>query len=131
MSKEVLHQSLEFATLGSCAKYFEKIRSSENEISKMIKFQLSNLNIRPGRQQFPPNVNLRKRNHVSSDAMDRKQNEPGVKKSALNAEVSTTSNETPQSEFQFDPSNYTFESERQDAKVEPKNEIKSESSQEC
>jgi len=44
--------------------------------------------------------------------------------------VSSTCNETPTSDFQFDPSNFTFDSENQAAKVEPKNEIKSESSQE-
>ena len=123
MSKEVVHQSVEFATLGACATYFERILSSDNEVSKMIKSHLSDLNIRPGRQQFPSNITLRKRNHVSSDAMVRNQNEPEAKKSALNDEVSTTSNETTRLEFKFDPSNYSFDSE-QLVKIEPKEEIK-------
>ena len=42
----------------------------------------------------------------------------------MNVEVSTTSNETPQSEFQFDTSNYRFDLEQKCVKIEPKEEIK-------
>ena len=109
--------------------FFETVLNSENfrEVSEIIKSEIDTLEVGNTIQQFPPNVSGRKRKHVPSDSEERNQNEPGAKRSALDDEVSSTCNETPPSDFQFDSSNFTFDSDRNGVKVEPKKELKDES----
>ena len=129
MSKGIHCQSRKFASLGSCALFFETILNTEHfrDVSEIIKSEIDTLEVENTNQQFPPNVSSRKRKQVSSDAEERNQNEPGGKRSALDDEVSSTCNETPPSDFQFDSSNFTFDSDRNGVKVEPKKELKDES----
>ena len=123
LSKGIHCQSRKFASLGSCALFFETIFDSEHyrEVTEIIKSEIDTLEVENTNQQFPPNVSGRKRKYVPSYSEERNQNEPGGKRSALDDEVSSTCNEPPPSDFQFDSSNFTFDSDRNGVKVEPKN----------